>query len=669
MAEWYTNDLWKAYLGWLSPRWALPREHFDAKLWCDHLERGGFHVAIVHTKHHDGICFFRSKFRDTQPERDYFGEVVSEAKRRGIRVVAYYSTIFDSESAAEHPEWCCREQDGSITELKWPPFPLGACCHNNPGYGAFLLGQLEEIQTQYDTDGFWMDGFDYTGFPSHACFCDFCRERFARERGKTLDEVCVSKIGPTDELKLWQRDVFRELMEEIRRIANRNRSDRIVVFNNAGANLELGYEEIDGLCTLHSMEAHTPVTKSFMARLLACQRKPYEVYWPISDKVFSWTPRTTAMLTLEAAIVAAHGGTLLPGFDIAPSGYIPEYQTRQLGEVGRYLRARDQYLANAEPLYDVGLFLAKERWKDERGSWGITLLRNQVPFCILPLHTTEFSSCRVVVVEDGFPMTDRLAEALTRYVSGGGNVVIERDAAGIVGDGRGTGFRLAELLGVRPVGKTGFETSYIGRLNEQITDGLWDEPVRSDGEGWRVALTTAKPLAYYVYPVARYSRERWIWREPNPPRRRLSDDPAITINRCGKGNAIYIACPVGTDDRRQRRMMARLAANVVNLLIDEPLIRSETASGVEVVVARQANRHLVHLLNHYVDESSRFDRGEDTVPVLADVTVWINERRIGPVRRVVRVPQGTELPIERDGSWVRVCAERLKVHELFCLEG
>jgi len=668
VSHWYTDDLWKAYLGWLSPRWASPREHFNAKVWCDHLERGGFRVAVVHAKHHDGLCFYPSRFRDTQNERDFFGEIVSEAKRRGIRIVAYYSTIFDSQSAEEHPEWCCREQDGSITELKWPPFPMGACCHNNPGYRGFLLGQLEEIQTRYDTDGFWMDGFDYTGFPSQGCFCHYCRERFARERTKTLDEVYLPRVGPTDELKLWQRDVFRELMEEIRAIADRDGRERIVLFNNAGANLELGYEEIDALCTLHSMEAHTPVTKSFMSRLLACQHRPFEIYWPVSDKVFSWTPRTTAMLTLEASIVVAHGGTLLPGFDITPSGHIPDYQTRQLGEVGRYLRAREAYLTDAGPVYDVGLFLGKERWKDERGNWGIALLRNQIPFCLLPLHATDLLPYRVVIVEDGFPMTERLAEVLEQYVGDGGSAIIERDAAGLVHEEVGGGFRLTQLLGVEPRGRTGFETSYLGGLDERIAGELWDEPVRSDGEAWSIETTTAKPLALYVYPVARYSRERWIWREPNPPRRAVSGDPAITLNRYGKGKAIYVACPLGKkDDRRQQRMITRLAVNLVNFLVEEPLIRSEAPSGVEVVVTRQAGRHIVHLLNHYVDESSRYDRGEDTVPVLADVAVWINERRVGRVKRIVRIPEGDELPIERDGSWVRVCAERLAVHEMFCL--
>lgn len=49
-------DPWKAYLSWFSPRWAMPRERFDARRSGSTSWNGdGFRVVVMHTRHHDGV--------------------------------------------------------------------------------------------------------------------------------------------------------------------------------------------------------------------------------------------------------------------------------------------------------------------------------------------------------------------------------------------------------------------------------------------------------------------------------------------------------------------------------------------------------------------------------------------------------------------------------------
>ena len=662
MPAWYDHDLWKAYAGWLSPVWASPREDFDAARWVEKLGKAGFRTAIVHAKHHDGVCFYPSEFRSSQPPRDYFGELVREARKRTMRVVAYYSTIFDTWSADVHPEWACRERDGSITVLTWPPFPVGTCCHHNPGYRDFLFGQLDEIQKRYRTDGFWLDGLDYTGFPSRGCWCHFCQERYRNERGGSLIDQLLD-----DELRLWQRDGFYELFREVRSIASDGSSaqqvEPVVVFNNAGANLELGYERIDELCTHNSQEAHTPFTKSLMSRLLATQKRPFEIYSPVSDVVFSWTPRTTEALTLEAAIVTAHGGTCLPGLDITPSGYIPHTQLEQCATVSTFLREREQFLHDAKPLYDVGLLLPKESWKDERGTWAVALLKHHVPFALLPLQTADFAPCKVIVVADGFRLSSEQIVALERYVEDGGSVLVERDAAGL--DCNGGRCRLSGLLGVESLGHTGFETHYVARTAPQLAADIPDAPVRSDGEAWRVTPTSAVALARYAYPVARYSRDHWIWREPNPPRRSVSTDAAVTVNGSGAGRAAYVACLVCSDERPQQRMMNRLGANLVRWLSGEPAIEVTAPSGIEVVLTRQEDRWIVHLLNHDVAASGRWG---DTIPEAVGVIVRLNENRLGTLTHAWSIPDGAAVKTIRKDGWISARLLRVGVSASIAFE-
>ena len=48
--------------------------------------------------------------------------------------------------------------------------------------------------------------------------------------------------------------------------------------------------------------------------------------------------------------------------------------------------------------------------------------------------------------------------------------------------------------------------------------------------------------------------------------------------------------------------------------------------------------------------------------------LWINENRIGPVRKIVRVPDNQEMEVERDGSWVHLATAELGIQEIFVLE-
>ena len=652
MIDWYTKDPWKAYISWFSPRWAMPRDRFDAVEWVDKLERGGFRVAVMHTKHHDGVCFFPSRYRQGQPERDFIGELMSEGHRRGLKIVAYYSPTVDAWSCQEHPQWCCRERDGTPIEIDWAPYPgLGVGCINNPGFHGFIVGQLEELQQRYDPDGFWMDIFY---FQPQGCFCDHCRGKYAEDSGG----LSLEEMAGSAEVARWHRDSFRGLLREVREIATRDGRERVVVFNQAGILVEPGYGAIDALCNTLSTEAHSPGEKSFSSRVLAHKDQPYELYTPVSDTVNSWTIRPTSLLTLEASIVAAHGGSLLGGFDVTPSGFFSGYQMEQLGQVATHLRRRQEYLVDTTPEYDVGLF------GERSGNWSLTLLRYQVPYGVLLADVESLAGFRSIVIEDGYPLAERLVGMLERYVEGGGNLLVERSPAVTGGD---TAARLWRLLGVERRGETGFDTNYLGRIEQSVAANLGADPVRADGRAWNLELTTARALACYQYPIAQVSQERWLWHGPNPPRAEASADPAITLNRHGGGTAIYLGCALGSGEHLHRRELVQLSRNLLACLEPEPLLRSETAPEVEVVVNRQGQRHVVHFLNHYGDMRQLFDRRYD-VPRLAGVAVWINERRIGPVTRIVTVPDDRELTLERDGCWVRLAADELAIHEIFVIE-
>ncbi|HOM56246.1 MAG TPA: hypothetical protein PLG27_00680, partial [Candidatus Latescibacteria bacterium] len=353
--------------------------------------------------------------------------------------------------------------------------------------------------------------------------------------------------------------------------------------------------------------------------------------------------------------------------DVTASGRIPGYQTRQMAEVGAFVRRVAGVCHEAEPVYDVGVLIPKDQWKDERGTWAVCLLKHHHAFCQVPLHVRDFSVFRVVVVADGYEMNPDLAAALEEYASQGGNVVVECGGAGVRTE-YGDMFLLSKLLGVKANGRHGFDVSYIGGIAGELADGLWDGPIRAGADGFRVVPVTARVLARYVYPVARYSAQRWIWREPNPPRAEISGEAAITVNHFGKGKAVFVACPAGLDEAPQRRGVMKLCSNIVSYLCPEELWRTNAPSGVEIVLSRKEGKYLLHVLNHYVEQSSRFDTGDDSIPSLAGFDILVNTKRIGSLGKVTRASTGASVPATRFNDYMRIHVDTLAIQEMYLLE-
>ena len=480
----------------------------------------------------------------------------------------------------------------------------------------------------------------------------------------------------TDEVKLWWRDSFLDLFRDIKKISLHDGEERPIVYNLAGLGRSLGYETIHEECSFLEANSMTPTASGNYGRLFGQRGKPFEIYYPFSVGIDCWTFRPKGLQILEAAVVTAHGGTVLGGFDVKPSGYFSGHQMDQLGEVADYIRAREEFLVDVEPVHDVGLLLPpplEYKLMEEKG-WSSTLRRNQIPYGILMPEIDDLTPYQLLIVDEDYPMDEDLARRLEEYVYNGGNLIVVGDAAGVVNK-NGDDFILSKLLGVRPKGTTGFETVYLAGIDKGISSGLGGEPVRADGKSWNIELTHAQALAYYVYPIASWSRERHLWGGPNPPRKDLSKDAAITSNRYGDGKAIYLGFPTGkfegskppSEENPHSRELIGLSKNLVSLLEEQPLLRSETPSGVEVVVNRQGDRHILHLINHYVENSSFHDKPND-LPKLSNVSVWVNEERIGPVKKIVQVPHNQEMKLERHGSWVHVEAQELGIQEIFVLE-
>jgi hypothetical protein len=691
---WYGQELVRGHLSWLHPAWTRPEKDFDARRWIDQFERAGFRSFVFYSRFHDGVCNWPSKFQELKPERDFVAEITAEAHRRQLRVILYYSTGPDEWAADRHPDWRCVRRDGSVGGplapgyKRWFKFPF--CCPNSP-YKDYMRGQIEELLTHYDVDGFWLDVMQFPGIdpadPSprqQGCFCKYCREKYSLATGGGS----LFDIDQTPAQRKWEADCWREFLVAVGELVHKKAGERSVTYNGCGhPDIPYYWPEMQKSGDYLSIEGfhYAQVEIGSICRLARSAGKPFEVICVASGQTIGWTPKSSDLILLEAAVVTAHGGTYCCAMDPTASGKIFDSQIDQVGAASAYLRKRENWLKGTSPVYDVGVYhpsyLAPLQSVPDAPAlsgisigWSDVLAQRNVPYAFL-YPDSEVTSFPLVVLDSSFPLSEGLVEKLTQYVQQGGNVLAELIPSQL--DSPAGKRFLSEILGIEILGPTAYEAVYVGNLDSSIGTGMTEMPTLVVGPSYLVKPTTAQSIANYVYPIAPWSLSRMTFAFHNPPSDEPSRDPAITLNRSGKGLAMFVACSLGGTEVRQYQNVVsdpqqglpqvhewslQLGENLIRRLLSEPLLKSGAPAGVEIVINKQPGRHIVHLANNLLSPMLFSDNRAGRF-ALSNVSVALNEKRIGPVRRVVTI-DGNELRTERDGKWVQVTLPQLKVHEV-----
>ena len=105
--------------------------------------------------------------------RDFFGECVAAAKKRGMRVVARMSPDLNWGDALEaHPEWAMRHKDGSVQFSSEDP-RLFKTCMFSTYMDDYVPAIIREVNSLYDVDCFYTNGWPPIGSLPE-CYCGIC---------------------------------------------------------------------------------------------------------------------------------------------------------------------------------------------------------------------------------------------------------------------------------------------------------------------------------------------------------------------------------------------------------------------------------------------------------------------------------------------------------------
>ena len=571
------------------------------------------------------------------PGRDLFGEILREARTRGIRVVGRFDlsktqkAVFDA-----HPEWFFTRTNGEPAIYNG----LYSTCINGNYYRQHAMTILTEALDRYDVDGLFFNMFgnpaaDYSGKPMGPCQCEACQVRFRARYGRALPAVAEVDA----DYRAFMADASREVAASVAELIHRKRP--------RAAFLTYLKEHTDGIMS----ESNTAVGRALplwqysasdnVNRALNSEPDKMAFNLSMSFVDYPWryvhVPQAETQLRLYQNL--AHGG---------PPAYAMVGTMDQEDRQG-LIAARPvfQWHRDHEDLY-VGqksaarvLLLAAGDTASYRGFFRL-LTEQHVPFAVSEnLKWIDDSSRRFDLVI----APSRAPRELERYVQGGGTLLVAGTTPPTLPIGRVVGRRAA--------------TQGYWRVHDHaLLPSLKDTNLLFlDGEYVELA-PIERPLLTLI-PPAMFGPPEKVWSDKVE-----TAIPGLVFADHGKGRVAYIPWDVGgLYYRHSSQGHAGLMADVIDRLLPAGRqLKTDAHPLVEMTVMDQPARRrtLVHLVNGTGQSGTAY-----FPPVeLLDIRIELPR----PFQRATAVSLHKNLSVTSDGRYGAFTLPSLKAYEVIIVE-
>ncbi len=629
--------------------------------------------------------------------RDLVAEMITAAKKRRMRFVAYVPVDCDMRAWREHPEWRPRRRDGSelIDRVGFPRM-----CENTP-FRDFIAAYCKELATNYDIAGFWFDGLGLQPAPEF-CYCDACVKGFQ-------EKYALDAPAPDASPEVWaswreyRNDAVRETLRVIREAIHAVKSGLPLMTGVGTGNWQYastGFLDHSDMAEHENAWSWAPSTMQY---LRALHGKVPEYYIP----TFQYAPSYPLTLPLEEMRAKA--------FTAIANGSVPTFTLKGRPEILRTVNAelaeRSDFCMNTEEVPYAGIVFSersmhicdKEPFAEpsQYTSYGVlrALFEEKIPEQYISDRTLsgDLSRYAAVILPDIGYLPDTVADDLRRYVENGGGIVAMNrtslfDANGKLRDN----FLLADLFGVDYAGELPDTTElppWFGDIrsgtefsNAQKMKFLaaGDHPIvdRTIREAHSIEVmpeylrgTPAAHRLPFAWPMLKVKPQSGtamaIWEGVQEAPKRW---PLITTRTYGKGRVVYIASDLGRAyvDHHTWPYQRRMMTNAVRFAAKKnPPVRTDAPLHVQMTAFRQGERIIVHLLNDahphglppltkqtfkgYYTNFSRVH--EETVP-LFDVAVSVT----GEFSKTYFVPGKKKLTMSYVSGRTTVTLPRIDMH-------
>ena len=702
--EWYSHNRRRLFFDMHLPDWTEPGQsggritdlqgvatRFDPQAIVDEFVRVRINVAVIFAKCQYGNFYYNTRIGHKHRglgDLDLLGSVLELAHQRDIRIIGYYSNMWDTQLAREYPDWMAQDAHGQSSYKRWPTL-----CLNSP-YRDMVHRHLEELFTLYDLDGVWSDIL--SALP---CFCPRCQALYEDRFGSPMPRT------PTDpdwiQMVRWQQDYLYDYIESCRAVVKAIKPEAAYIVNFFGTPYALPSQGLSvrhlALSDLGSTEGYTEwhglLFPSYAARYMRAGTldRPFEVLTGRFIHTWDFTVRPLVQMRYEAFSVAANGGAVCVDDEPYHDGRIEPIVFDHLQDIFSEIERREPYLLGATPVYYAGLYHSqKARELNEvlnqnelpKHSLVPESNPNPGPSDLLPSLMGAFkalteahipvqflddrseslstlSRYKVVYLPNILTISDDEADALRAYVHQGGGLVAT--GATSLFDDRGRqleNFTLADLFGVDLVSRGHYTFPYFHFVPSGLLGALAVQPVphymamwsvRPNIDELSVAATRRDPLIETENEIYYHNNQ--------PPPGPDTGEPVIVYRRFGRGRVVY--CSALPESNFARLGYAPYREMIVQMLIwaagSAPEIRAEGLLNTEIVPTRLDEDLIVHLVTGMPQRAVRFNlhRTADTI----EEQVTLSHVRLevpATTHAAYRLPQHELLPLLRDGNTVIV---------------
>lgn len=629
---------------------------FDAKAFARTIRKAHVNSVTVFAKCHHGLLYYNTRRAERHPGLkagfDLLRKQVDALHAEGIRAPIYISVLCDEYAANTHPEWIARNPDGTnvgslpLAGTGWQIMDMSS------PYQDYLAEQTQEVLRLFK--------------PVDGIFFDMCWDQPSVSIWAKTTMLKAGLDPESDEdRKTYAHQVSLAYMKRFYKLVKDNNPDAGVFFNardKIGLSDDVKYMaqiEIEALPTGGWGYVYFPTwirhARTFDLPLLGMTGRFHR----------SWADfgglKPYPALEYETSQMIAQGAYCSIGDQLHPRGVLDPAAYALIGEAYARIEAAEPWITDAKAQTDIALLTGPRHDSELTGSdEGAVRMLTQLGHQFNLLRTEQnFDRYKLVIASDNLAMDDKLIKRLQSYLKKGGALLFS-GTSGLSADGKSV---LLPQLGIKALGPSPFKDTYI-RFGKRIdTDVPASDHVIYD-RGIRVTAPAAQTLARVVEPYFDRSWKHFSSHFQTPPDK-LSRYAAATL----KGRVGYIAYPIFSTFANYGNYPYRLlVGNMIDLLLENPLLRVDGPTNLETSVIRQSKpaRTIVHLLSYSPERRTpKLDLVEDIIPVF---NLPLSLRMDHKPRRVYLAPQKQELDFELLNGRINLCVPMVNGHQMVVFE-